>query len=252
MEKFMYPSILGVYSLRKIEDVGVGATASRHDQITYWYARQISQDVVEVQPLNVYHVPSGLRSTLSTQDFLCAYSPEPRYYQVHTAPALKSLAAKISQGEKYFSMGLLDEAEKAFIKALMIDESNIPANYGLGEVYTEKNDFSRLRDVLSVLMGIDEAFTLHYRQKLNSFGISLRKQGLLDESQVFFSKALEVQGDDEHLYFNLARVHYEKGDMNSCMDSLRQAVALNGEFIEARKFIAHCERQTQNTAGGRR
>ncbi|WP_459935375.1 tetratricopeptide repeat protein [Fundidesulfovibrio butyratiphilus] len=245
----MYPSILGVYSLRKAEDVGVGATASRHDQVTYWYARQMSPDMVEVQPLNVYHVPSGMRSTLRTGDFLCAYSPEPRYYQTHTAPALKSLAAKISQGEKYFSMGLLDEAEKAFIKALMIDESNIPANYGLGEVYTEKNDYARLKGVLSVLLGMNEAFTLHYRQKLNSFGISLRKQGFLDESQKFFCKALEVQGDDEHLYFNLARVLYEKGEMDRCLDSLRHAVQLNGEFLEARKFIAHCERQSQHAVG---
>lgn len=252
MEKIMYPSILGVYSLRKTEDVGVGSTASRHEQVTYWYARQMSPDVVEVQPLNLYHVPSGLRSTLSTREFLCAYGPEPRYYQIHTAPALKSLAAKISQGEKYFSMGLLDDAEKAFIKALMIDESNIPANYGLGEVYTEKNDYAKLRGVLSVLLGMDEAFTLHYRQKLNSFGISLRKQGFLDESQVFFSKALEVQGDDEHLYFNLARVHFDKGEIDRCLDSLRQAVALNGEFVEARKFIAYCERQGQSSVGGQR
>lgn len=250
MGKYMYPSILGVYSLRKAEDVGVGATASRHDQTTYWYARQMSQDMVEVQPLNAYHVPSGIRNMLSAKDFLCAYTPEPRYYQVHTAPALKSLAAKISQGEKYFTMGLLDEAEKSFIKALMIDESNIPANYGLGEVYSEKNDYAKLKSVLSVLLGVNEAFTLHYRQKLNSFGISLRKQGFLDESERFFSKALEVQGDDEHLYFNLARVHYEKGELDRCLDSLRQAVALNGEFVEARKFIAHCERQTHSFAGG--
>lgn len=244
----MYPSILGVYSLSKADEIGTGATAAKHEQLTYWYARQLAQDLVEVQPLNAYHVPSGIRKNVSTVDFLRAYTPEPRYYQVNTAPALKSLAAKINQGEKLFSMGQLDDAEKAFIKALMIDETNIPANYGLGEVYTEQNDYAKLRSVLGVLMGIDEAFTMPYRQKLNSFGISLRKKGYLDESLVFFSRALEVQQDDEHLHFNLARVHFEKGDISKCLGSLEQAVALNGEFVEARKFIAYCERHFQSGA----
>lgn len=35
-----FPTILGVFSLRRAEDVGTGATQSRHTQLTYWYARR--------------------------------------------------------------------------------------------------------------------------------------------------------------------------------------------------------------------
>lgn len=239
-----YPSILGVFSLRRAEDIGSGATQARHTQLTYWYARQLDQLAVELQPLNAYHVPSGIRKQAVLAEFLKSYTPEPRYYEANTVPALKSLKAKIDQGEKFFSMGLLDDAEKAFLKALMIDEMNVPANYGLGDVYTEKKDFQKLRRILTVLMGMDDAFSTEYRQKLNAFGINLRKQGYLDESIEFFNKALEIQKNDENIYFNLARVHFDKGEIDTCIGILNIATTLNPGFVEARKFMTYCERMT--------
>jgi tetratricopeptide (TPR) repeat protein len=237
-----YPAILGVFSLRKDDELGTGATQTKHAQLTYWYARQLDQTVVELQPLNVYHVPSGIKKQSVLDDFLRTYTPEPRYYEANTVPALKTLKSKIDQGEKFFSMGLLDDAEKAFLKALMIDDMSVPANYGLGDVYTEKKDFLKLRKVLTVLMGMDDSFSVEYRQKLNSFGVNLRKQGYLEESIAFFNKALEIRKDDEHIYFNLARVHFDKGEIDKCLGILTIATTLNPDFVEARKFISYCEK----------
>ena len=110
-----YPTILGVFSLRRADELGTGATQAKHDQLTFWYARQLDPAKVELQPLNVYHVPSGLKKQAVLDEFLRAYTPEPRYYETNTVPALKSLQAKIEQGEKFFSMGLLDDSEKAFV-----------------------------------------------------------------------------------------------------------------------------------------
>lgn len=239
-----YPAILGVFSLRQNEELGTGATQTKHAQLTYWYARQLDQTVVELQPLNVYHVPSGIKKQSVLDEFLRAYTPEPRYYEANTVPALKTLKTKIDQGEKFFSMGLLDDAEKAFLKALMIDDMSVPANYGLGDVYTEKKDFLKLRKVLTVLMGMDDSFAVEYRQKLNSFGVNLRKQGYLEESIAFFNKALEIRKDDENIYFNLARVHFDKGEIDKCLGILNIATTLNPDFVEARKFISYCEKKT--------
>lgn len=238
-----YPAILGVYSLQLEADVGTGGTAVRHDNITYWYARQLSPHEFEIQPLNAHHVPSGVRSVLQELDFLKQYTPEPTYYRLHTVPALETLKRKIQMGQEAFVKGNLDEAERQFLKALMIDDKNIDANYGLGEVYSEKKDFDKLKKVLDTLLGLEEAFSFEFRQKFNSFGISLRKNGHYDESIRYYEKSLEIVDTDENVYFNLARVYFEKGLNGDCVNHLEQALKINPGFIEAQKFLKYCQKQ---------
>jgi len=240
-----YPQILGVYSLQIESDVGTGGTAEKHSNVTYWYTRQLSDDDFEVQPLNKHHVPSGIRSVLQQLDFLKQYTPEPTFYRLHTVPALETLSRKIEEGEQAFANGQMDEAEAQFIKALMIQEDNVDANYGLGEVYSETKQFNKLRQVLSTLLGLAEAFTYEHRQKFNSFGISLRKNGHYDESITYYKKSLEIVEDDENVYFNLARVYFEKGQSEECVANLEAALNLNPEFMEAQKFLKYCHKHYQ-------
>jgi len=240
-----YPQILGVYSLQIESDIGTGGTSDKHDNVTYWYARQLSTDDFEVQPLNSHNVPSGVRTVLAEMDFLKQYTPEPRYYRLHTVPALETLARKIDEGEKAFEDGKMDEAESQFIKALMIDDKSIDANYGLGEVYSETKEFIKLKKVLNTLLGISEAFTYEHRQKFNTFGISLRKNGHYDESIRYYEKSLEIVRDDENVYFNIARVYFEKGLNDRCISSLEEALNINPEFLEAQKFLKYCRKAAQ-------
>lgn len=237
-----YPEILGVYSLRLDAEIGTGGTTGKHDNVTYWYARQLSDEDFEIQPLNAHNVPSGVRSVLKNMDFLRQYTPEPTFYRRHTVPALETLNRKIQMGQDAFAEGDLDEAERQFIKALMIDDLNIEANYGLGEVYSEKKDFEKLKKVLDTLLGIDEAFTFQFRQKFNEFGISLRKNGHYDESIRYYEKSLEIVNTDENVYFNLARVYYEKGLNDQTVSNLERALTLNPEFVEAQKFLNYCQK----------
>lgn len=240
-----YPQILGVYSLQIQANIGTGGTADKHENVTYWYARQLSEKDFEVQPLNKHHVPSGVRSVMQQLDFLKQYTPEPTYYRIHTVPALETLARKIEEGENAFANGDMTEAESQFIKALMIDDKSVDANYGLGEVYSETKQFKKLRKVLTTLLGISEAFTYEHRQKFNSFGISLRKNGHYDESIRYYKKSLEIVSDDENVYFNLARVYFEKGQNDKCMGSLQSALDLNPGFVEAQKFMKYCQKNFQ-------
>lgn len=226
-------------------EIGTGGTAGTHDNVTYWYARQLSDTEFEVQPLNSQHVPSGVCTVLSEMDFLKQYTPEPSYYRIHTVPALKTLERKVKAGTEAFSVGDLDEAESQFIKALMIHSLNVDANYGLGEVYSEKKEFAKLKRVLDTLLGINEAFTHEHRQKFNRFGISLRKNGHYDESIRYYEKSLEIVDDDENVYFNLARVFFEKGLNDRCVESLKQALNINPEFVEAQKFMKYCQKRAQ-------
>ena len=238
-----YPTILGVYSFAREEMIGTGTTAAKKSIVTYWYARQLNTIDVEVQPLNGYHVPSGVRKIINVDEFVRQYIPEPKFYETHTVPAMKTLREKLDQGSNAFSIGDLDAAEKAFIKALMIDDVNIEGNYGIGEVYSEKKEYIKLNHVLKTLLGLDEAFNQVHMQKISSFGVSLRKNGHTSEAIKFFGKALEINGNDEHLHFNMARAHFDKGDFEECLKALRSAVSLKSDFEEAKKFISYCERK---------
>jgi len=235
-----YPIILGVYSRKQETQIGMGDSATTRETVTNWFVRQLERDRFEVQPLNIYHVPSGVKQELSAREFLSNYSPEPQYYKVFTVPALDSLARKIEKGEELFAAGQIDEAEKAFLKALMIDDVNVKANYALGSVYLEKHDFAKLKKVLNTLLHVDEAFSQEHRERFNAFGIDLRKGKLFDEALGFYSRALEVHAMDEHVYFNMARAYYEKNAREECMRHLDIALAVNPDFEEARKFLEFC------------
>lgn len=241
----IYPLIMGVYSLGKKAEIGAGGTTGSYQQVTNWYVRRLDDDVYEVQPLNSNHVPSGVTSKLKKGDFIRQYQPEPDYYKRHTLPALKSLNEKIAAGEKLFDEGKLDDAEKSFLKALMIDESNIPANMGVGAVYSEKKEFQKLRKVLAILMNSDAAFQEEQRNRFNTLGMSLRKQGLHEEALGYYLRALELNKTDENMHFNVARVYYEKGDNTSALKHLKQCLKMNPDLDVAHKFVKHLKKQAK-------
>lgn len=238
-----YPKILGVFSRKKADDIGSGGTQRKHEAQTYWYVRRLGEEEFEVQPLNAHHIPSGVKSLVPRLEFIYQYTPEPDYYRLHTVPALETLARKIKLGERYFNLGMLDDAELEFIKALMIDDLNVDANYGLGKVYSEQKEYEKLKKVVDTLMGLDGAFSFEHRQKLNEFGISLRKNGHFDESIRYYNKAIEYNTKDEHLLFNLARVHFDKGDKREAAKALETALKINPEFDQAEKFLRYCQKR---------
>ena len=238
----IYPQILGVYSLAQSVEVGEGGTRGHHEQVTYWYARRISDDEYEVQPLNSNHVPSGIRSMLPKGDFIKQYVPEPAYYERHTQPALKSLYEKVRIGEEAFEDDQLDEAERSFLKALMIDEKNVPANLGVGAVYSEKKEFRKVQKVLNILLNQDETFKQEQRKRFNTLGMSLRKQGMLDEALNYYLKSLDYAPSDENLHFNLARVYFDKGDHAATLEHLQQCLTINPKLEVAHKFLRYCEK----------
>lgn len=237
-----YPTTLGVFSHRKNIIVGSGTTKANHQKLTYWFVRQIGDDTFDIQPLNIYHVPSGMREFIKGEMFLAHYTPEPNYYNVNTVPALHSLYEKISKGEEHLAEGDLDAAELEFLKALMIDDMNIEANYGLGTVYTEKNDFDKLAKILKVLMGLGDAFSNEHKERLNTFGVRLRRNGHLEQATAFLEKAHEANPADDHILFNLARVYFDRKEFDKCRTSLLQALDVNPGFPEARKFLTYCEK----------
>ncbi len=238
----MYPQILGVYARKSSSSPDESGCRKRSSECTFWFVRRLSEDEFEVRPLNASHVPTGVKTLMTKGELAASFVPEPRYYENHTLPALKSLQKKIELGEQFFNKGLLSKAEKEFLKATMIDEDNAEANMGLGQVYAERGEFQKIKKVLKRLMNSDMAFQVEQRRQFNAFGIALRKQKLYSEAIQYYSKALEHNEKDENLHFNLARAHFESGDDMACLAQLEAALNLRPDFEVAKKFMAYVGR----------
>ncbi|WP_022662320.1 tetratricopeptide repeat protein [Paucidesulfovibrio longus] len=241
--------VLGVYSHSLKYQYQFGERGSSYRQGTYWFVIRLDEERYSVQPLNGHHLPSGVTKTVTKEEFLQYYTPEMEYFRKHTAPALESLREKLFMGRRFFDMGRLDKAEKLFCSIVLQDETNIDANTGLTEVYANQKRFTDLRTVLDRLFGVDDLFREQQRHKFNEFGILLRKQGLFDDAVRFYRKALEVNPEDDHLHFNLARAYYERGRKDSCLEHLYECLRLNPGLVEAACFLDHIEEEDAKESG---
>jgi len=228
---------------------GIGETRRSAEQKTYWFVRRMSNDNYEIQPLNQHHVPSGVTSIISKGTFMTEYVPELDYYERRTVPALQSLCRKLEQGEDFFANNQLDAAESEFAKALCIDAENPQAHLRMGDIACRKNDFKKLKKILPRILGIDQIFTLAERHRFNEFGMNLRKEGLFSEAVQYYSKALQINSQDEHLYFNIARVFFEMGDQSATHQHLEEALRINPGFVQAQRFLDYCHKNTPSVDG---
>jgi len=88
------------------------------------------------------------------------------------------------------------------------------------------------RLIFGELVTMDGAFENRHKHLFNEFGINLRKSSLFEEAVRYYSRALEINGDlfgeDENLYYNLARAYYEKGEWKPCIEFAGRALGVSG------------------------
>ncbi len=238
--------ILGVYVKNGREKSGFAGTLRAAEQNTFWFVRRLDDDIYEVQPLNQHHLPSGVLCNISKGTLMSEYVPMVDYYERRTLPVLQSLQRKLDQGEKLLEAKNLDAAEAEFVKVLCMDEDQPQANLRLGDICCKKKDVKRLKKVLARIMNNDRVFAEGERHRFNQFGVNLRKNGLLEEALAYYEKAIEINAEDEHLHFNIARVLWEIDRKDKCRDHLEQALRINLDFQEAQRFLKYCDRDAES------
>lgn len=237
------PTVLGVYSLRQMAELGSGVTMVEHKNVTYWYVRQMSENLVEVQPLTVEGLPSGIIKKVGMKQFIKAYTPEPLYYNEHAVPMVSSLAAKLLEAGEDASLSMLDTQELDALKALLCEPLVQPDYSHPGYEQAHQSMMETITGLLETLTCRGVEARREHCVRFNHFGVALRKDGLLDESIEFFNKALTIEPGDENLYFNMARVLYDKGDLRECGQALQKALSLNPAFGEADRFARFLSRK---------
>lgn len=229
--------ISGVFSSQEVKRVGTGTTTRRTIQKAYWYCEELPDGSLEVQPLNPNYVPSGPKKTVTQEQFLSSFAPEPEMYVSTVYPRMRELHKTIARGDRHRSNKEFYSAEMEYGNALKVDEENIRANFGLGITYLERGENAKADNIFERLVRLDAAFEEEHKHLFNEFGIKLRKNKMTDQAVTYYNRALELTKNDENLYYNLARACLEKKDMDATLENLFTALTLNPLLDPAVKFL---------------
>ena len=235
--------ISGVFSTQSVSKVGTGTTQRKSIQKTYWMVSELDNGQVEIQPLNLNYVPSGPKRTVSKDELLEKFSPEPEFYTYTVYPKMKELQKTVARGDRHRKRGESYSAEYEYNNALKVDEENIRANFGLGLTYLDRGDKDKADDIFQRLVKLDAAFEKEHKHLFNEFGINLRKSKMYEQGVEYYQRALELSDNDENLHYNVARAYFELKQYKKAANHLSRALSLNPEMKEAQKFMDYLQKK---------
>lgn len=230
-------NIRGVFSTQEIRRVGTGTTTRKTVQKNFWFVEQKPDGTLECQPLNSNYIPSGPKRTLTMDEIINKFSPEPEFYLNSVFPKMQEMQRSIDNADAHRNKGETFTAEFEYGTALKLDEDNVRANFGIGLTYLQRGDAEKAEDIFQRLVKLDAAFETEHKHLFNDFGISLRKNKMFSQAVTYYGRALELSAKDENLHMNMARALLETRDINGCLDHLCQALALNPNHETTRKFL---------------
>lgn len=230
-------NIRGVFSTQEIRRVGTGTTTRKTVQKSFWFVEQSADGKIETQPLNANYVPSGPKKTITLEDLINKFAPEPEYYLNSVFPKMQELQRTIDHADDHRDKGETFAAEFEYETALKVDEDNVRANFGIGLTYLQRGETSKAEDIFQRLVTLDAAFEAEHKHLFNDFGINLRKNKLCDQAITYYGRALELTQNDENLHINMARAMLEAKDFEGCTKHILKALVLVPNHENAMKFL---------------
>lgn len=228
--------LVTVVSLRSEEKMDSGKS--------YWLASRESDDLFILKELNEHNVPAGPEQKVSADEFVSNYILEPDYWQQQVRPALEQQNKRLQRGEAHREQGELYSAELEYAEVLSVDENNVRATFGLGMTYLEKGDRERAQEIFAKILHMKTAFAVEHKHMFNDFGISMRKNGMYKEALEYYTRGVDLDSEDENLFFNIARTYFESGDWENCIRYLTMCLEKNRGVVEAQKFCRYLIKRT--------
>ncbi|MCP4715790.1 MAG: tetratricopeptide repeat protein [Deltaproteobacteria bacterium] len=236
--------IEGVFYVEKVAKIGTGHTEKKVKQRMFCLAKQVGDDEVEFCYLGANDEPMGEPEVVPKKDFIHKFVFQPYYFEKKKAEQEKQDGEKdkkvnkqIALAEKHVEKNELYSAEHEYKVALKIDEQNLRANFGIGNVYLKMGERDKAKDIFAKISKIDAIFEEKNKHFFNECGIQLRKQKLYDEAIDYYEKAVKLSPDDENLYFNLARPCCESGNIERAQEVMYKALEINPKFKEGKALL---------------
>lgn len=234
--------VKGVFSTHVLSTIGFGHTKRKKRQQILVYAEELEDGRISLQPLNANYVPTGEPKVVTKEILLAKFEPEPQIYMAKVYPAIREVAKSVAKGDRHYKQGHLFSAEYEYKNALRVDEENIRATFGLGLTYLERGEKERGDLVFRRLVRLNGAFEPKHKHLFNDFGIKLRKNCMYSQALKYYSRAYQFGKDDEHLLYNIARTHYEKGNLKAALHFATKALQLCRDFqlaLKLKELVEH-------------
>lgn len=228
--------IQGVFFEESTITLGTGHTQKNQKVKNYCQAEQIDNEKVKLTFLGNEGKPTGIVIEIAMEEFLRRYTFDPNY-RVKTKDEAEH-DRHVAVAEKQRARGELYSAEFEYTKALKIDPESIRANFGIGTLYMEMGDAAKAKQVFRKLSEVEAIFEEENKHIFNEFGIELRKANMLEEAMANYQKAITISPQDEHLYFNIARIYYDTKQWDNALVWLNKALEINQHFRDAMSFQA--------------
>lgn len=184
-----------------------------------------------------------------------AVQRNPQYIRVHQAlgelyvktgdkdKALKSIekAAQISPhnsdrqvilGKLYLEKGNSDKAKEAFKSAVDTNPKDAELMSDIGDIYLEHDQAEEAAEAFQESLTINKSVHVY-----NRLGIALRKKKRFKEALQEYRKALDVDPNDEAIYYNMGRAFLEDRQLDNAVKCFRKALAIDPNFDECRKIL---------------
>ncbi|QGY40039.1 tetratricopeptide repeat protein [Pseudodesulfovibrio cashew] len=197
--------------------LGTGTTARVQENRVLWYVLQRNADAYGVRKINPQFVPTGDETLIDKETLLAEYTPEVEIHNLQVEPAVQALKKTVAKGDKHRERNEPLSAEMYYVEALDTEVTNVRAIFGLGLIYLQRGDCEKGKVLFEELVQIKAAFNVEHKHLFNEFGIALRKAGMFDEAVSYYGRAVELADPDENLYYNLARVFFEKDDWDQAI-----------------------------------
>ncbi|HXK46821.1 MAG TPA: tetratricopeptide repeat protein [Deltaproteobacteria bacterium] len=232
-ERFVQ-KIQGIFYEESTITLGTGHTQKTQTAKNYCRAEQVDDEKVKLSFLGNEGQPTGIVIDLTINEFLKKFTLDPEYRVKTREEADRD--RHIAIAEKHRVHGEPNSAEFEYEKALKIDPESVRANFGIGTLYMEMGQTGKAKEIFRKLSQIEAIFEEENKHIFNEFGIELRKAGMEEEALANYQKAITISPEDEHLYFNVARLYYGMKELDNAVEWLGKALEINPRFIEAEQL----------------
>ena len=222
-----------VFSSQTFAYVGFGATKRKVKQNVLILAEEMPDGTYRTRSLNKHFVPSGASKTLTREELLADFLPEPELYMNKVLPILRKVQQTVDAADEHRRQGELISAEFEYKNALRVDEEHIRATFGLGLTYLDRGESDNANLVCRRILTLDAAFEEEHKHLFNEFGINMRKHRMYSQALRYYFKAYRLTKSDENLLYNIARTYYEKRKFKLARKFLDMALVIKPDFAES-------------------